>query len=289
MSVVLITGCSSGIGLEAALAFAERGHVVAATMRDLSKADALRERAQAGGVDVEITQLDVNDDASVSSAVAGVVERHGTVDVLVNNAGVMSRGAVETMSMESAQQVMDTNFWGPIRCIRAVLPAMRAQRSGVIINVGSVASRLPGNFHQSMYAASKAAMNTVSEALATEVQPFGIRVVLIEPGFIDTAINANNLDRDQELEGPYARDEAWIQSYYDASIGNAASPRIVADVIVQAATDPSTRLLATVGDDAEMLLGLLAQSDGFEGFMGAVIPVVEEAVGPRPAPIESQV
>ncbi len=132
-------------------------------------------------------------------------------------------------------------------------------------------------------------MNTVSEALATEVQPFGIRVVLIEPGFIDTAINANNLDRDQELEGPYARDEAWIHSYYDASIGNAASPRIVADVIVHAATDPSTRLLATVGDDAEMLLGLLAQSDGFEGFMGAVIPVVEEAVGPRPAPIDSQV
>lgn len=284
MAVVLITGCSSGFGLEAALAFAERGDVTVATMRNLAKADALRERAETAGVDVEIVQLDVNDEASVASAVSGVIERHGTVDVLVNNAGVGSRGAVETMSMESAHRLMDTNFWGPICCSRAVLPAMRAQRSGVIVNVSSLSGRVPGTAYSSMYSASKSAINAVSEALATEVEPFGIRVVSIEPGFFDTAIGDNNLDRDREFEGPYAQDEAWIQSFFDAGVGGGASPTIVANVIVEAATDPTTPLHTTVGDDADMYLGLLAQVDGFEGWMDAVIPVIEATVGPRPAP-----
>ena len=194
MAVVLITGCSSGFGLEAALAFAQRGDLTVATMRNLAKAEALRERAETAGVEVEIVQLDVNDEASVTSAVAGVIEQHGTVDVLVNNAGVGSRGAVETMSMESAHCLMDTNFWGPIRCSRAVLPAMRAQRSGVIVNVSSLSGRVPGTPYSSMYSASKSAINAVSESLATEVEPFGIRVVSIEPGFFDTAIGNNHLE-----------------------------------------------------------------------------------------------
>lgn len=282
MAVVLITGCSSGFGLEAALAFARRGDVTVATMRNLSKADALRKRAAAEGVDVEIERLDVNDDASVDAAIAGVIERHGTIDVLVNNAGVGSRGAVETMSMESAQHLMDTNFWGPIRCMRAALPAMRAQRSGVIINVSSLASRVPGTAYSSMYAASKCAINAVSESLASEVEPFGIRVVSIEPGFFETAITDNNLDRGREFTGPYGQDEAWIQSFFDAGVGGGASPAIVADAIVAAATDPSTRLHTPVGDDADMYLGLLAQVDGYEGWMEAVLPIVEATVGPRP-------
>ena len=288
MAVVLITGCSSGFGLEAALAFAERGDVTVATMRNPAKADALRERAGTAGVDLDIVQLDVNDEASVASAVAGVIERHGTVDVLVNNAGVGSRGAVETMSMESAHRLMDTNFWGPIRCIRAVLPAMRAQRSGVIVNVSSLASRVPGTAYSSMYGASKSAINAVSEALATEVEPFGIRVVSIEPGFFATAIGDNNLDGDREFEGPYAQDEVWIRSFFDVGVSGGASPTIVADAIVDAAMDPSTSLHTTVGDDAEMYLGLLAQVDGFEGWMDAVLPIVEATVGPRPAPISPE-
>ena len=144
-------------------------------MRNLAKADALRGRAETAGVDVEIVQLDVNDEASVASAVAGVIERHGTVDVLVDNAGVASRGAVDTMSRESAHRSMDTNFWGPIRCSRAALPAMRAQRSGAIVDVSSLSGRLPGTPYTSMYSASKSAINAVSEALATEVEPFGRR------------------------------------------------------------------------------------------------------------------
>lgn len=284
MAVVLITGCSSGFGLEAALAFAQRGDVTVATMRNVAKADVLRERAAAAGVDIEIEQLDVNDDASVDAAVAGVIERHGTVDVLVNNAGVGARGAVETMSMTSAHHLMDTNFWGPIRCIRAVLPTMRLQRSGVIINVSSLASLVPATAYSSMYAASKCAINAVSESLASEVEPFGIRVVSIEPGFFETAITDNNLDHDREFVGPYAQDEAWIHSFFAAGVGGGASPRIVADAIVAAATDRSTRLHTPVGDDAAMYLGLLGQVDGYEGWMETVTPIVEAAVGPRPAP-----
>lgn len=284
MAVVLITGCSSGFGLEAALAFARRGDDVVATMRNLAKADALRERAESEGLDIDIAELDVNDEQSVHAAVAGAVERHGSVDVLVNNAGVGSRGAIETMSMETAQHLMDTNFWGPIRCIRAVLPTMRSQRSGVIINVSSLASRVPGTAYTTMYSASKSAINAVSEGLSTEVGPFGIRVVSIEPGFFETAIAANNLDRDRVFDGPYGADEEWIQRFFDEGVGGGASPAIVAAAIVAAATEPETRLHTTVGDDADMYLGLLAQVDGFEGWMGAVMPMLESTIGPRPDP-----
>ena len=140
-------------------------------------------------------------------------------------------------------------------------PAMRAQRSGVIVNVSSLSGRVPGNPYSSMYSASKSAINAVSEALATEVEPFGIRVVSIEPGFFDTAIGDNHLDREREFEGPYAHDEAWIQSFFDAGVGGGASPTIV-----------------------DMHVGLLALVDGFESWMDAVIPIVDATVGPRPAP-----
>lgn len=282
MSVVLITGCSSGIGLEAALAFARRGDTAVATMRNLAKADKLRERAAAENLDVMIERLDVNDDDSVASCIDNVINQHGTVDALVNNAGVGSRGPVETMSMDNAAQLMDTNFWGPIRAIRAVLPAMRAQGSGVIINVSSLASRVPAVSYTSMYAASKVALNAISEALAGEVEPFGIRVVSIEPGFFETEISANNLSLDEEKSAAYAADHAWIQSFFEAGVGGGDDASVVADAIVSAATDPATRLHTTVGDDAAMYLDLLSQVDGYEGWMEAVMPLVEGTVGPRP-------
>jgi NAD(P)-dependent dehydrogenase (short-subunit alcohol dehydrogenase family) len=176
MSVVLVTGCSSGIGLETALAFARRGDTTIATMRNLAKAELLQQRAAEAGLRVHLQQLDVNDDESVAAAIAAIVDSHGGVDVLVNNAGVGNRGPVETMSIDNAMLLMDTNFWGPVRTIRAALPTMREQRSGVIINVSSMASRVPATLYTSMYAASKTALNAVSEALAGEVAPFGIRL-----------------------------------------------------------------------------------------------------------------
>ncbi len=284
MGVVLITGCSSGFGLEAALAFARRGDTVVATMRNLSKADELRKRAADDGLEVHLEQLDVNDGSSVTDAVERVLGAHGTIDVLVNNAGVGSRGAIESMSLDTAMHLMDTNFWGPIRLVQAVLPTMREQRSGVVINVSSLASLVPAVMYNSMYAASKSALNAISEALASEVEPFGIRVVSIEPGFFETEIAANNISADEPVDEVYAADQAWIQAFFADNVAGGAPASIVADAIVAAATDPATRLHTTVGDDAAMYLDLLASVDGYEGWMEAVVPIVEGTVGPRPAP-----
>jgi NAD(P)-dependent dehydrogenase (short-subunit alcohol dehydrogenase family) len=282
MSVVLITGCSSGIGLETALGFARRGDTVVATMRNIDKADTLRKRAANEGVEVHVEQLDVNSPESIEAAVALVIERHGTVDVLVNNAGISNTGPVETMSIENATHLMDTNFWGPMRTIRAALPTMRSQRSGVIVNVSSLASRIPATMYSGMYAASKQALNALSEALASEVEPFDIRVVSIEPGFFGTEIAANNISADELLNEAYAADQEWIRSFMESSVEGGDDPAVVAEAIVAAATDSTTPLHRPVGDDAAVYLDLLGQVDGYEGWMEAVTPIVEAAVGPRP-------
>ena len=285
MSVVLITGCSSGFGLEAALAFARRGDTTVATMRNLDKAAALRERAAAEGLDVQIERLDVCDGASVTECIGDVLERVGPIDVLVNNAGIGGGGPIETMNLDNAHRVLDTNFWGALRTIRAVLPAMRAQRAGVIINVSSLVSRLPGTPYQGMYAASKVALNAASESLAGEVAPLGIRVVSIEPGFFETAIQDNDISADEPPSEVYGADQQWLRSFFEAGGADGhASPAVVAEAIVAAASDPDTPLHVPVGDDAAMYLGLLDQVDGYEGWMDAVIPIVESTVGPRPEP-----
>ena len=284
MSVVLITGCSSGFGLEAALAFARQGDTTVATMRNLDRADELQKRAADEGTEVAIEQLDVTDEDSVNGAVERILAAHGTIDVLVNNAGIGSRGAIESMSLDNAMRLMDTNFWGAIRATRAVLPTMRARRSGVVINVSSLASRVPGTMYNSMYGASKCALNAVSEALAGEVEPFGVRVVSIEPGFFETQIAANNISADEPIDDIYGADQQWIQSFFESGVSGGAPASVVADAIVAAATDPDTRLHTPVGDDAAMYLDLLSSVDGYEGWIEAVIPIVESTVGPRPTP-----
>jgi len=282
MGVVVVTGCSSGIGLESALGFARGGDTTVATMRNTAKADPLRRRAADEGLEVHIEQLDVCDETSVNDTIAAVIRTHGRLDVLVNNAGVDSSGPIETQSLDIAVRLMDTNFWGPMRTVRAVLPGMREQGSGVIINVSSLASRLPATVHSGMYAASKQALNALSEALAGEVEPFGIRVVSIEPGFFSTEIEANNLSRDEPLSEVYRTDQEWIRSFMEGSADAAADADVVAAAIVDAARDPATRLHRPVGDDAAMYLDLLSQVDGYEGWMEAVTPIVEATVGPRP-------
>jgi NAD(P)-dependent dehydrogenase (short-subunit alcohol dehydrogenase family) len=283
MSVVLITGCSSGFGLETALAFARNDDTVVATMRNLDKAVHLRDRAASGGLDIQIEQLDVTDGASVESAVAATIERHGTVDVLVNNAGLGHRAPVETMSIDTALRVMDTNFWGAMRMVRAVLPTMRKQRSGVIVNVSSVASRLPALPYNTMYAASKSALNASSEALAGEMAPYGVRVVSIEPGYFETEITANTPTRHEAVGDAYTADVQWFQSFADARVADSADPARVADAIVAAAVDPDAPLHLPIGDDATTFLEMYQGIGSFEGWVdGVVVPTVEQAVGPRP-------
>jgi len=284
LTVVLITGCSSGFGLEAALAFARRGDTVYATMRNLAKSDRLMGRADAEGLPIELLALDVDDDASVSAAVGEVESRHGAVDVLVNNAGVGYKGPVETIDIDNARALMETNLWGAVRTMRAVLPAMRARASGVIINVTSAAARVPGTPYNGWYGASKHALSALSEAMVVELDGFGVRVACIEPGFFSTEIGRNRLvHRSTEGTDPYAADQAWLADFYQKSgEGSGGDPVVVAEAIVQAAVDPATPLHNLVGDDAVMFVDLVQQAGSLEAWIPIGTSIAESVSGPRP-------
>ena len=279
MGVVLITGCSSGIGLEAALAFARRGDVVAASMRNPAGGDELERRAK----EVDVVALDVTDDDSVIAAVGDVETRLGPIDVLVNNAGVGYSGPIETIDIDRARAVMETNYWGPVRLIRAVLPSMRARQTGVIVNVGSAAGRVPGTGYNAFYASSKHAIGALTEALAMEVGGFGIRTVCIEPGFFATDIFAKSQWGDVDAESPYAADSAWMNGFYVAAGEQAGGdPTVVADAIVAAATDEATPTHVLVGDDAHQFVELVSQAGSFEAWLPIGEGIVSGVSGPRP-------
>lgn len=280
--VVLITGCSSGIGLDTTLAFARRGDTTVASMRNLAKADRLTKRAADEGLEIEVVQLDVTDDASVTAAVTEVEQRHGAVDVLVNNAGVGYDGAIETIDLERARGVLEANLWGPVRVTRAVLPAMRERGSGVIVTVTSVAGRTPGTPFQGFYGASKHGMNALSEALCQEVEQFGIRVVCIEPGFFATEIGTNADDDTQEL-GPYEARYQWIKTFFEKSIeSGSGDPAAVADAIVAAADDPATPLHVLVGADAKGFVDLVNSLGTYEAWRPVAEDIVAGVAGPKP-------
>ncbi len=283
MAVVLITGCSTGIGLEAALAFARRGDTTYASMRNLAKADGLRQRAAAEGLSLEVVQLDVTDNDSVVSTIRSIEDRHGAIDVLVNNAGIGSSSPIESIDLDKATAVYDTNIWGPVRTVRAALPAMRAKGGGVIINVTSVAGRVPGGPYGGFYSSSKHALGALSEALAWEVAPFGIRVACVEPGFFATEIFASSDWKVPADPGPYAADHQWMNDFYVNS-GEAlgADPAAAGALIANVATDHDSPLHNLVGDDAYMFVDLVAQAGTFEGWVPVATEIVEGVAGPRP-------
>ena len=283
MSVVLITGCSSGIGMESALAFARQGDTVLASMRNPKKAGRLLDQAKAEGLAVEVVTLDVNDDDSVAAAVAAIEKQHGAIDVLVNNAGVGFSGSVETIEDDRAKSIIDTNFWGAVRMTRAALPKMRAKGAGIVINVTSVAGRVPGTPYQGFYAASKHALNALTEAMYWEVQPYGIRVATIEPGFFATEIFANSQLGKEDDATDYAADRAWVDEFFLKS-GEAAGgdPAVVAEAIVKTAADPAPPLHTLVGDDAVLFVDLVNQAGTFEGCVPVATQIVESVAGPRP-------
>ena len=284
MAVTLITGCSTGIGLEAALAFARRGDTTYASMRNPAKADLLNERAAAEGLSIEVIQLDVVDDASVASAVSSIEDRHGSIDVLVNNAGIGSSGAIEQIDLDKALAVYDTNVWGAIRTVRAALPAMRAKGSGVIINVTSVAGRVRGTPYGGFYGSSKHALGVLSEGLSWEVEPFGIRVACVEPGFFNTEIFASSDWKVPAPPGPYEADQNWINEFYVTSgEASGADPAVVGAFIAEVANDNDAPLHNLIGDDAYMFVDLVEQAGTFEGWIPVGTQIVEGVAGPRPA------
>jgi NAD(P)-dependent dehydrogenase (short-subunit alcohol dehydrogenase family) len=264
MSVVLITGCSSGFGKLAAIELARRGDTVFASMRDLAKAGSLLDDAKTAGVAVEVVALDVTDRASVDAAVADVIRRAGRIDVLVNNAGAGIHGAVEDADDDEVARIFETNVFGLIRVTRAVLPQMRVQGGGTVVNVGSLAGKLSPPFG-GIYAASKHAVEALSDALHYELHPFGVRVVLVEPGAFETEFSGNVLhQRRSGADSPYASLDARFAEALDripvAGLnGGRQDARVVAGVIADAAHAEQPKRRYLVGADAEMLGGLLKQ------------------------------
>jgi NAD(P)-dependent dehydrogenase (short-subunit alcohol dehydrogenase family) len=271
MAVVLITGCSTGIGLRTAIAFARAGDTVVATMRNTAKSDALRKAAADAGVEVEVIALDVTVDASARTAVDEVLQQHGRIDVLVNNAGVGYSGAVEDFPEDQARAAIETNFWGPVRMARLALPAMRAQGSGVIVNISSITGRLPAFPMYGFYAAGKHAIGALSESLAAEVGPFGIRVLCVEPGYYDTALSdtVDTLLEQLDESSPYAGMSHLMLDFSKSALVNGGDPDDVADAVVAAVADPASPLHVHVGDDADAFLELWASTGTFETFIPA--------------------
>jgi len=187
MANVLITGTSSGIGLATAIGLARAGQTVIATMRDLDPDGELARIVDAERLPITMLALDVTRDASVEQAFQAALSALGHIDVLVNNAGINQPGSIEETPLGTFQAVMETNYFGALRCIKAVLPNMVARREGRIINISSVAGRI-ALAPQSAYVASKHALEGMSECLAQEVRAFNIRVALVEPGVVATPI-----------------------------------------------------------------------------------------------------
>ena len=251
MPVTLITGTSTGIGLTTALHFASRGHRVYASMRNLARSNALRDEAAARSLTLEVLELDVNDERSVDRAVKEVLAREGQIDVLVNNAGIGTLGTIEMTSDAEAKAIFETNFFGALRTIRAVLPSMRSRRSGTIVNVSSISGRVgaPG---VSVYPASKFALEAASEALANEVYSLGIRVAIVEPGFILTPILGKALDSlPPNPESPYADVERRTSMIFGQARQTASDPRLVAEAIEHAVITKEPKLRYLVGADAK--------------------------------------
>ena len=246
MAIAMVTGTSSGIGLATAVTLARGGHTVVATMRNLDRAGELRSIVAAEKLPVTVAALDVDDDASVSNAIDKALAENGRIDVLVNNAGVGGGGSVEEVPMAVFRQAMETNFFGALRCIKAVIPGMRERRHGCIVNVTSVAGRM-ATAAQAPYAASKWAFEALSECLAQEMKSFNVRVAIIEPGVIATPIFGKG--RPAPKDSPYQHLRRLV-AMFTASLTRPASPYVVGEQIRQIVEGDSWQLRYPVGPDA---------------------------------------
>lgn len=252
MATILITGCSTGIGFSNAEVLACNGHTVYATMRNPQRAPELGQLAQRDNLPITVLPMDVDSDESVKSTVADVLTQAGQIDVLVNNAGIAPVGSVEELPFETFQAAMQTNYFGTVRCIQAVLPAMRQRRSGCIINLSSIAGEIYSACFGA-YCATKAAIEALSESLAGEVAQFGIRVALVQPGVIDTPL----IDKaDAVPTKTFYPTHARLKAYLSASVDAHHVPAsVVAEIIEAIATGKQTTFRSPVGADAAPLLG----------------------------------
>jgi NAD(P)-dependent dehydrogenase (short-subunit alcohol dehydrogenase family) len=258
---VLITGCSSGFGELAALTFAQRGHRVVATMRRVGSSAAITARG-----DIHQVTLDVTDPGSVSAGVDAAVDHLDGLDIVVNNAGIEVFGAVHLLSDDEVFRQFDTNVTGVVRVVRATVPYLLASGGGTIVNVGSVAGTV-GAPYGGIYAASKHALEGLSEAMHFELSNRGIRVRIVEPGQFATALGSNATVAAAMPEGSADHDrwQRFRTAQRSLVNGEPADPQVVADVIYAAATEVPGRFRYPVGTDAELVIGTKAAMT-FEDF-----------------------
>ena len=254
---VVVTGANSGIGRSTALLLASEGYKVFATMRSLSRGEKLRSLAAELQLDITEVELDVADDASVREGFTKILGQCERVDILINNAGIGSNAAIEDIKTDSDQEVFETNFWGVVRCTQAVLPSMRENQSGHIVQISSIAGRvgLPG---QPIYSASKWALEGLSENLAHDLSTHGIRVSIIEPGVTRTAILGKNSDFP---DNPAYRDTyERMFDMYAAGIAANIRPEAVAGTVLECISAPTHQLRWPVAWGADQMTN--ARFDG---------------------------
>ncbi len=259
MKSVIITGTSKGIGLETALAFARAGYKVFATMRNPANASDFKQKIKDEDLAIVISAMDVNDDESVSSGIGAIIRENGPVDVLVNNAGIEYHGSIEEVPLAEFKAIMETNYFGAVRCIKAVLPQMRENRNGCIINITSIAGKI-SNTPLGPYAASKFALEAVSEALAQEVKPFNVRVAIVEPGIIDTKM-ARDITAGGKSIYPQVNRFGHV---FEAALKTPTPPALVAEKILGIVESGTWQLRHPVGPDAMRSLGWRAKMNDEE-------------------------
>jgi len=252
--VAVVTGTSSGIGFETALALAREGYYTYATMRDTAKGDKLKELSSKESLKIDVLELDVDDENSAKTAIKHILDQKQRIDVLVNNAGWALWGCVEDVSVDEFKTQFETNFFSIIRLIQEVGPTMRNQGSGTIVNISSVVGRI-GFPASPAYISSKFALEGLSESLRFEFAPFGVDVIIIEPGVIKTNFMKNmKMAKKSELDTVYKDITTKVVSGVKMMTEMGTHPKEVASTIVKAIKDKKPLPRYIVGNDAAMFL-----------------------------------
>ncbi len=252
--VAVVTGTSSGIGFETALALAREGYYTYATMRDITKGDKLKELASKENLKIDVLELDVDNENSAKTAIKHIFDQKQRIDVLVNNAGWALWGCVEDVSVDEFKTQFETNFFSIIRLIQEVGPTMRNQGSGTIVNISSVVGRI-GFPASPAYISSKFALEGLSESLRFEFAPFGVDVIIIEPGVIKTNFMKNmKMAKKSELDTVYKDITTKVVSGVKMMTEMGTPPKEVANTIVKAIKDEKPLPRYIVGNDAAMFL-----------------------------------
>jgi NAD(P)-dependent dehydrogenase (short-subunit alcohol dehydrogenase family) len=253
--VALVTGSSSGIGFETALLLSKSGFHTYASMRNLEKSKNITEIVNTENLPLRVIQLDVNDDISVKNVINKIIAENGRIDVLINNAGYGLFSPIEDITLDQVKEQFETNFFGVVRLVKEVLPVMRKQRNGIIVNVSSGAGRVAIPV-SSAYVATKFALEGLSESMRYELKEFGINIIIIEPGVIRTNFveNMKTAGTRSRSESPYADLIGRTLKGFGGLMDNSSPPKLVAEAILNAITSKEPEIRYVVGDDAKSIM-----------------------------------